>query len=264
MIRIVFATLICLTLGATANAQPRELAPSDMLIDTQCYKTGIGRNPRTQAIVQAQRHAQRVGPDGYWRICEESAQWSRDVGDITRGTACGVPAVGIDPVTGVIYAAANPREYVTADGVWQRCPDSTFVAKPVAPKNPACAVPEVLHWSAGTEPGPYVASNTRSCSAAGGGSLRVGQSRAVTNAGVGAHQGVLVLSCAPGVALVVSLATCAEASACVVSNYRASDDGGNTWWTFSGRLIEGETGAASSTDGKTRPVQCVGGRLRLL
>jgi len=253
--------LILLTLGASAFAQLRPLTPADMRVDTPCFKSGAGRNPRTQQIVEAQIPAQRVGKDGYWMLCEEHAELGRQVGDVTRGTACGAPAVGIHAVTGVIYATANPREFVTPDGTWQRCLDSAFVTKPPAPKDTRCTVPEVLRWSASTEAGAYAASDSLECSVPGGGVMQQGQSRAWTNMGVGSHQGVIVLSCAAG-QLNVSIATCAQAQACTAS-YRGSDDGGTTWWTYQGTLREGAYGLAAGPGGKTRRVQCVGGRIRL-
>jgi hypothetical protein len=76
--------------------------------------------------------------------------------------------------------------------------------------------------------------------------------------------GLAVLRCDAG-EIVLRASTCDRVTVCErYPGSRSTDDGGTTWWAWSGVLRDGQRGVARAEDGRTRAIACSGGRLDLL
>lgn len=172
---------------------------------------------------------------------------------ITYDTKCGAPGVGKHNRTGELVqldaAGAVGLKVDKISGFWRACtPDDVKVeAKPAD-----CNVPAPLRWEA----------NGLLCQSNGGGTVAHGKLSQAIQAQAGPVTGVIVLSCVNG-QLSTRLATCDQTQYCY-GGYKTSEDGGDTFWTWDGTLRNGERGTATHPSGKTRPVECSGGKLRLI
>jgi len=172
------------------------------------------------------------------------------IAELQSNTPCGAEAIGLNRSTGMPIRYQREGLNVNAQGVWEEC----SMPKPPAakPLMQGCVTAEALEWE----------SMGNVCRHRGAIALDHNSGRMI-NADPGQQNtGGVFYSCRNG-RLSRGSISCSPIVWCE-GRYRGTDDGGSTWWMWSGRLPKGEMAEASDGAGHTRKILCDSdGKLKL-